>query len=41
LKVVEKKIKERKLLDEITMLLEEDKNITENNLKAKLGKLHR
>ncbi len=41
LRVIEQKIKERKLLDEITVLLEEDKNITEENLKAKLWKLHR
>ncbi len=40
-KLISKKINRRKLLDEITMLLEEDKNITEDNLKSKLWKIHR
>jgi hypothetical protein len=40
-RLISQKIKDKKLLDEVTMLLEEDKNITENNLKSKLWKIHR
>ncbi len=40
-KLISKKISRKRLLDEITILLEEDKNITEDSLKSKLWKIHK